>query len=168
MVVKRFILIVCILVTGNLVKAQVNVESQFGGTAIFGVLLRTEPLLLLDEAKLHRIGISLGVGSSFGDGISTMTGLHYYFKGFGIGADASAFHRFSLTGLPITPRFRFAFYPNLNYKIPLKNHNQYIKFTAGPMFFYDRRIRGNSVDFVYEGVMPGVGVSWGEFFYNER
>jgi len=159
---KKIFLIGCVLI-GFSVRAQLNFEVQVGGSNFIGYSLLTEPITFLDSAETHGIGIQVGLGLSLHQrSLIAQSGLHYYFKNWGIGGEISGF-----TPVPFSAVDRsaidlaFIFYPNVNYTFPFVK-GAYLKVSAGVLLAYSRGVRDNRPAIVWQGdPIPGIGISYG-------
>lgn len=159
---KKIFFIGCVLI-GFSVRAQLNFEVQVGGSNFIGYSLSTEPITFLDSAEKHGIGIEVGLGLSIHQqSMIVQSGLHYYYKNWGIGGEISGF-----TPVPFSAVDRsaidlaFIFYPNVNYTFPFKK-GDYLKVSAGVLMAYGRGLRDDRPAIVWQGdLIPGIGVSYG-------
>jgi hypothetical protein len=161
-IMKKTILV--FFLTLNLyAQAQLNFEGQLGGSNFLGITARTETLMNLDKTATHSLGLTLGVGASIHQSsLIIQSGLHYYFRNWGIGSEISGFSKNPFNANSLEPDLAFITYPNVNYSFRFKK-DSYLKVSFGVLLSYDRSYKNDynhTIQFAGNPI-PGIGISHG-------
>lgn len=169
---KRSFLILAFLASFASFGQTLNTEIQIGGTNFIGLSINAEGVWNLNDNNAIGLKLGLGVPVAFFDDkeaiSSTLIGLHYYYKDWGIGMEAAGYHAFpfvSPLNTTTSPEMDMMLFPNINYTFHLES--SYLKVGAGvwmPMSYYPGAPGSGELNAQIEDPIPGISLSWGISF----
>jgi hypothetical protein len=167
------LILILFLTVSSASFAQLNVGVELGGSNFLGYALNIEPHITLNETS--SLSVKAGLGGLFPGWPLVPTslyqfGLHYNYKNWGIGADASAFTVSPFSNAPSNQiDVDLIVYPCIEYCWKFDN-GYFLNFSADAYFAYDNvgafQDSPSSLDYQWQGdVIPGVGITFGGIFH---